>query len=904
MQPFRLTIKKELTARSDRVKSVDIFPGEAPWVLVALYSGNVFIWDYSSNTMIKSFETGTNSTNPVRCAKFIVRKQFLIAGTDDMKLRVFNYNTMDKIKEWEAHTDYIRYLEVHPNRPLVLSCSDDMSIKMWDWEKDWDCVQVFEGHSHYVMMVRINPRDTNTFASASLDKSIKVWGLTAGTPHFSLDGPGSHEKGVNCVDYYPGGDKPYLLSGADDRTIKIWDYQTKACLQTLEGHAHNISSVCFHPRIPIILSASEDGTVRLWHAITYRPETTLNYGLERAWCIAVTNASNKVAIGYDEGTIVIKLGNERPVASLDTNSGKLVWARNHDIQTISLRGLNRENELVDGEHVSVSTRDLGACEVYPQSLAHNSNGSFIIVRWRWRGVFSQWIKSNSLVVQVGAALLLLLWASSECLYNESSSYPVWNDATFAIFMCIGDFVLLLFMWGLAMFVWKQSGIDFVQLLQLQGTEVEGTKCPATLVVQSATKLSIIFLLAFVVFNKSVHMAANGQLSFAYTHTIPVLLGLYFLYIIFNPWQKRKIWLSMVGRVLIAPLSPVVFRDDFIGDILTSLVRVLVPGAFSLLYVVISVYAWLCNDIRWTVSTSDRWWSHSRWCQHLVIPLLTLYPLWIRLVQCLRHSVETGQRWPHMINALKYASAIIVISFATFQPRLRRDPWWVLSLIGATVFQYSWDLTQDWGMIIFCFHRESRRGSSLLDCCLKCSISLRQKRLLGPSWLYILVMLFNLVLRFAWTLTLLPTAEEDDVKSFYATVVSHMGPIVAAAEIVRRMAWGFFRLEFEQTVVAAATVNELDRMDVETSFEGKSSQGHEKERRFQTLSEESDDASPEDWTSFLPSVVIAYIDAMSLSTRWQPKTKVRFIECVLFAGSVLCAVLLAASPIFFPAQPVQ
>eukprot|EP00981_Chlorochromonas_danica_P000867 scaffold211_cov168-Ochromonas_danica.AAC.8 len=286
---------------------------------------------------------------------------------------------MDKIKEWEAHTDYIRYLEVHPNRPLVLSCSDDMSIKMWDWEKDWDCVQVFEGHSHYVMMVRINPRDTNTFASASLDKSIKVWGLTAGTPHFSLDGPGSHEKGVNCVDYYPGGDKPYLLSGADDRTIKIWDYQTKACLQTLEGHAHNISSVCFHPRIPIILSASEDGTVRLWHAITYRPETTLNYGLERAWCIAVTNASNKVAIGYDEGTIVIKLGNERPVASLDTNSGKLVWARNHDIQTISLRGLNRENELVDGERVSVSTRDLGACEVYPQSLAHNCNGSFIVV---------------------------------------------------------------------------------------------------------------------------------------------------------------------------------------------------------------------------------------------------------------------------------------------------------------------------------------------------------------------------------------------------------------------------------------------------------------------------------------------------------------------------------------------
>jgi len=363
------------------VKSVDIFPAENPWVLAALYSGNVFIWDYTNNTMIKSFEMGSN---PVRCAKFIVRKSWIIAGTDDMHLRVYNYNTMDKVKEWEAHTDYIRFIEIHPNRPYILSSSDDMSIKLWDWDKDFDCIQVFEGHSHYVMMIKINPRDTNTFASASLDKSIKVWGLTAGTAHFSLDGAGAHEKGVNCIDYYPGGDKPYLLSGADDRTVKIWDYQTKACLQTLDGHMHNVSAVVFHPRLPLIISASEDGTVRLWHSTTYRPETTLNYGLERAWSIAVTRDANKVAIGYDEGTIVLKLGNEKPVASLDTNTGKLVWAQSHDIQTMTLKGLAAKTaaeggEIVDGEKLQLNARDLGACEVYPQSLQHNSNGSFICV---------------------------------------------------------------------------------------------------------------------------------------------------------------------------------------------------------------------------------------------------------------------------------------------------------------------------------------------------------------------------------------------------------------------------------------------------------------------------------------------------------------------------------------------
>lgn len=51
---------------------------------------------------------------------------------------------------------------------------DDMLIKLWDWDKKWSCSQVFEGHTHYVMQIVINPKDNNQFASASLDRTIKV----------------------------------------------------------------------------------------------------------------------------------------------------------------------------------------------------------------------------------------------------------------------------------------------------------------------------------------------------------------------------------------------------------------------------------------------------------------------------------------------------------------------------------------------------------------------------------------------------------------------------------------------------------------------------------------------------------------------------------------------------------
>lgn len=60
-------------------------------------------------------------------------------------------------------------------------------------------MQVFEGHAHYVMSLAINPKDTNTFASACLDRTVKIWSLGSSQPNSTIE---AHEqKGVNFVDY-------------------------------------------------------------------------------------------------------------------------------------------------------------------------------------------------------------------------------------------------------------------------------------------------------------------------------------------------------------------------------------------------------------------------------------------------------------------------------------------------------------------------------------------------------------------------------------------------------------------------------------------------------------------------------------------------------------------------------
>ncbi|RVW41383.1 Coatomer subunit beta'-2 [Vitis vinifera] len=271
-----LEIEKELVQQSERVKSVDLHPKE-PWILASLYSGTVCIWNYLSQELVKPFKV---AESPVRSAKFIACKQWVVTGADDKFIRVFDYNTTEKIAEFEAHTDFIRSVAVHPTLPYVL----DMP--------------------HYVMQVAFSPKDANTFASASLDGTIKIWNLSSPAPDFTLDG---HSKGVNCIDYFMRGSKPYLISGSDDHTAKVWDYEAKSCVQTLEGHTNNVSAVCVHPELPLIITGSEDGNVHIWDGATYRLENTLNYGFERVWALGCMKGSNRVVIGYDKGTIMVKV---------------------------------------------------------------------------------------------------------------------------------------------------------------------------------------------------------------------------------------------------------------------------------------------------------------------------------------------------------------------------------------------------------------------------------------------------------------------------------------------------------------------------------------------------------------------------------------------------------------------
>ena len=137
----------------------------------------------------------------------------------------------------------------------VVSCSDDHTLFLWTPGSSSKPVARLTGHQGVVCQVSFSP-DGKTIASASFDKTVKLWNSKDGKFVANLRG---HVAPIYHVAWSI--DSRQILSGSKDTTLKLWSMKTKKLINDLPGHADEVFACDWSPDGLTACSGSKDKTV-------------------------------------------------------------------------------------------------------------------------------------------------------------------------------------------------------------------------------------------------------------------------------------------------------------------------------------------------------------------------------------------------------------------------------------------------------------------------------------------------------------------------------------------------------------------------------------------------------------------------------------------------------------------
>ena len=155
-------------------------------------------------------------------------------------------------------------------------------------ENKWSpCLQTLEGHSDSVRSV-VFSHDSRQLASASRDRTVKIWDAATGECLQTLEG---HSGSVRSVVF--SHDSRQLASASGDRTVKIWDAATGECLQTLDiGIA--LSNIVFDPTGLYLLT--EIGPIVLGQSLSVIKTASESDDIDNAASAIIANTTSSIGV--------------------------------------------------------------------------------------------------------------------------------------------------------------------------------------------------------------------------------------------------------------------------------------------------------------------------------------------------------------------------------------------------------------------------------------------------------------------------------------------------------------------------------------------------------------------------------------------------------------------------------
>lgn len=282
-----LHLLKRHEGHAGKVSSLSYSP-DGIYISSGSWDKTIKLWEVSSGREITAMKGHKDVVSSVSISH---DGRYIASGSGDKCIRLWDFSSMKfslfpligeifsddyvKIRKessredasiMEGHADRVSSLSFSPDSRLVVSGSDDKTIRLWEVYSRMEIMRL-KGHDGGINAVSFSP-DGHYIASGSGDGSVKLWDVSSGMEIATLKhlSAGKHAQAgddeVYSVSFSPDG--RFIVSGSGGGSVRLWEVSSGMEILQLKGHKDKVKSISFSPGGHYIVSGSEDGSIIFW----------------------------------------------------------------------------------------------------------------------------------------------------------------------------------------------------------------------------------------------------------------------------------------------------------------------------------------------------------------------------------------------------------------------------------------------------------------------------------------------------------------------------------------------------------------------------------------------------------------------------------------------------------------